>query len=411
MASDSSSLPSEFSQLRLSNYHYKLPQERIAKFPLEQRDQAKLLCYKGGEISHQHFYQLPEILPSDAFLVFNNTRVVKARLYFRRETGALIEILLLSPSEPSDIQLALQRDAKVSWHCIVGNKKRWKDEEVLKMPLEIEGQSFQLRAGWADKEDNEVDFSWDTEVSFSQILEAIGKLPLPPYLNREATEKDLRTYQTVYAREEGAVAAPTAGRHFTERVFDNLAKAGIPHMDVTLHVGAGTFLPVKEERVVDHDMHEEQMVVELEALKRILGSDRRIIPVGTTAMRLLESIYILGVKILEKEIITCREPFDLGSYEAYVAPPFSLEAALGALIALMEKEGRNRWVGSTRIYILPGYKFRLCKGLITNFHMPETTLMLLVAALVGNNWKKIYEEALDKDYRFLSYGDSSLLLP
>lgn len=412
MDATSDSLPSAFENIKLSDFHYELPQDRIARFPLEKRDQSRLLFYHQKQIDHQYFYEIPELLPPDTLLVFNNTRVVKARLFFRRATGALIEILLLNPTQPTDIQLALQVDASVSWACVIGNKKRWKADEVLKLPLEIDGKEVLLEASWVEKDRNEVQFQWNSGHAFTQILQRVGELPLPPYLNRDATEKDLVQYQTVFAREEGAVAAPTAGLHFTQNILEQIQKKGIPGLEVTLHVGAGTFLPVKEEEVTKHNMHEEQLVIELEKIKALLDTDRRIIPVGTTAMRFLESIYALGVQILESKTNSTQLPFKVSSFGLYEpGVSYSRKEALGAIVALMEKERVNRWIGETKIYILPGYTFRMCAGLITNFHMPETTLMLLVAALVGDDWQKIYKSALDEGYRFLSYGDSSLLLP
>lgn len=412
MDPSSDSFPSGFSEIRLSDFYYDLPDEKIARFPLERRDQSRLLFYEGKKIRHRRFFEIPGLLPADSLLVFNNTRVVKARLFFRRATGALIEVLLLNPSSPTDIQLALKTQGNVSWNCVIGNKKRWKTDEVLELPLEISGKENILRASWANKDQNEVRFEWSGGAFFTEILQSAGRLPLPPYLNRDATEKDLVQYQTVFAREEGAVAAPTAGLHFTKEVLREIEARGIPGLEVTLHVGAGTFLPVKEEEVAKHNMHEEQLVIELEKIKALANQNRRIIPVGTTAMRFLESIYALGVQILQGKTGSTVAPFRVGSYELYQEGiNFSKKQALEALVALMEKEGVNRWIGETKIYILPGYKFRICEGLITNFHMPETTLMLLVAALVGDDWRKIYQSALEEGYRFLSYGDSSLLLP
>ncbi|MEO0897965.1 MAG: S-adenosylmethionine:tRNA ribosyltransferase-isomerase [Bacteroidota bacterium] len=406
-------VPEELKSLRLSDFHYELPSERIAKFPLEKRDDSQLLVYKGGDIRHERFYSLADQLPENGILVFNNTRVVKARMYFQRATGATIEILLLSPTQPHDIQMALQANEEGCWHCVVGNKKRWKENEVLELPLKIEGKAETIRASWVNKADNEVRLSWTGEMAFSQILEHIGNLPLPPYLNREANDKDLHQYQTIYAKQEGAVAAPTAGLHFTQEVLGSLQDKGIRTTEVTLHVGAGTFLPVKEEEVAAHNMHEEQVVLQLDQLKFLLDEKGSVIPVGTTAMRFLESIYFLGVKIIEGKVEDCQQPFHVGSYEPYQAEKSwpSAKEAIQAIINLMEKKGITRWIGETQIYILPSYEFRMCRGIITNFHMPETTLMLLVAALVGEDWKRIYQEAMKNGYRFLSYGDSSLLLP
>lgn len=397
----------------LQDYSYPLPQERIAKHPLSQRDQAKLLTYRQGQVTHHRFFHLPDLLPETALLVYNDTRVVKARLYFQRATGAKIEVLLLHPDQPYDIQLMMTSTGPVRWQCIIGNKKRWKAEEVLSLSLGSGGKAITLQAQWSDRGSNLIRFSWAGEATFSEILTRIGQLPLPPYLNRAATESDEHQYQTVYASNEGAVAAPTAGLHFTEQVLTSLATKGIQRMDVTLHVGAGTFLPVKTEDILAHDMHAEQMIIWPRQLSQLLAAKGPIIPVGTTSLRFVETLYWLGVALLKREPAVFQgQQFDLPALFAYQQQGLPTpKEALEALHAYFQAHAFPYLIGETHIYILPGYPFPLTQGLITNFHMPETTLMLLVAARLGPDWQKVYQAALDEDYRFLSYGDSSLLLP
>ncbi|GAB4404189.1 MAG: S-adenosylmethionine:tRNA ribosyltransferase-isomerase [Bacteroidia bacterium] len=401
--------------LLLSDYDYDLPSSHIALHPAEPRDHARLLVYRGGTIRHQRFDALPDNLPPDSLLVFNDTRVIRARLYMRRDSGAQIEILLLRPVDPVDIQQAMQAQGTCSWSCMIGRKKKWKSGEVLSLSLTHEGQPVELQATLADAAQNIVRFAWQpAAIDWAALVAAIGTLPLPPYFHRAATADDLERYQTVYARHDGAVAAPTAGLHFTPAVLARLAAQGIASLHVTLHTGAGTFLPVKTDHVAQHDMHAEQMVVDREQLRRLLAHPQRI-AVGTTSMRLLESLYWLGV-LLYRTPAACQpdQPFFLPklapyAYDAAGLP--SADTALQALIGWMEQHAIGRWIGDTQLLILPGYTFRLCRGLITNYHLPQSTLILLVAAFVGPAWRGIYEEALAQGYRFLSYGDSSLLLP
>jgi len=400
--------------LRLEQFQYELPDERIARFPLAQRDQSKLLVYRSGQITHSRFTNLPDELPDGSFLVFNDTKVIPARLIFTRSTGAVIELFLLNPL-PLDrpITLAMQDTGSVVWQCMVGNRKRWKPTETLHTTLPSEAGDILLEATWEDYEQSAVRLSWrspsGTE-SFAKVIHLAGQIPLPPYLKRAVVDADRDTYQTVYSRQEGAVAAPTAGLHFTEAVFDELARRGFEHDYLTLHVGAGTFQPIKTDDVRQHHMHTEQVVYTLSNLRRLLDHHEQILPVGTTSMRALESLYWMGVKLLRQE----AEPFRLDQHYAYQLPPDeqpTVPESLRAVQHYLEQSGQTSVVAHTGIYITPGYTFRLCKGIITNFHQPGSTLILLIAALIGEKWREVYREALDGDYRFLSYGDSSLLIP
>lgn len=397
--------------LPIADFTYDLPDERIARFPLAERDQSRLLVYRQGAIRHGRFPELPEELPSGALLVFNNTKVIPARLFFRKPTGAVIELFLLHPVEPTPvIQLAMEVTGTAVWECLIGNRKRWKGDEVLVAEIPYEDTTFRLSAGLAG--DSLVRFSWDAALSFAEVVQLAGKIPLPPYLHREAEESDLTTYQTVYSEKKGAVAAPTAGLHFTDRIFSALQEKQIGTEFLTLHVGAGTFQPVKTENALEHRMHGEQIVVRAENLRRLISHDV-IIPVGTTSLRTLESMYWLGVQLLKGEITGLADGFHIDQFvhrKERGALPVYVEA-FGAILAHLEAAQREEVTGETGIMIYPGYTFRVVRGLVTNFHQPGSTLMLLVAALVGDDWKRIYTEALKMDYRFLSYGDSSLLLP
>lgn len=415
-------LPPELAQLRLQDYHYDLPKSRIAAHPLEQRDQSRLLVYRPGSIRHRHFYELPQELPSDALLVFNDTRVIQARLYFRRKTGALIELLLMLPEAPRDITQAMEARGRCQWRCMIGNKKRWKNEEVLSSSVPVGDHSYTLQARLLDRATQVVELSWEpTDLSLAQLLQAAGELPLPPYLERKATRADLHQYQTVYAQHDGAIAAPTAGLHMTPAVLQALAQRGIRRANVTLHVGAGTFQPIKQQAVAQHDMHAEQIILTHDTLQQLRTHEGPIVAVGTTSMRLLESIYWLGVQLLQppSEAASRKQghgplEFFIPQYAPYQAHERELpnrEQALQAILDHMRAHGLARMVGETSIYLLPSYSFRLCRGLITNFHLPASTLILLVAAFIGEDWRKVYQEALEQGYRFLSYGDSSLLLP
>lgn len=403
----------EHDELALSQFQYDLPDERIARFPLAQRDASKLLVYRNGQISHRQFSDLPDLLPKDSFLVFNNTKVIPARLHFTKQTGALIELFLLNPFPNSQpISMAMEATGEAIWHCMVGNRKRWKREETLKLQgAEGKGLGVEISASWYDYDQSVVRLSWQpAEYSFAHIIQYAGEIPLPPYLKREATDIDRETYQTVYSEKEGAVAAPTAGLHFTPAVFDKLTQHRIAYDYLTLHVGAGTFQPIKTEDVRQHHMHTEQVVYTEGNIQNLLMHIEHIIPVGTTSMRALESLYWMGVKLARNE----SEPFLLDQHYAYQLPTEqqpTVQQSLQAVLNYLLKNKLNSVVAHTGIYITPGYRFKLCKGIVTNFHQPGSTLILLIAALIGDDWKRVYSEALQNDYRFLSYGDSSLLLP
>ncbi|MFC4874540.1 S-adenosylmethionine:tRNA ribosyltransferase-isomerase [Negadavirga shengliensis] len=394
---------------KLSDYQYDLPEEYIAKFPLEARDASRLLHYENGNIAHHHFYELPSLLPKNSLLVFNNTKVIPARLIFQKATGARIEIFLLKPVLPSPlIQLAMESTGPVTWECMIGNLKRWKEGEVLSGQIDHQGQAITINATLKDKIKKEVTLDWSAEnITFASVVESSGEVPLPPYLNREATEMDRPRYQTVYSKIKGAVAAPTAGLHFTDKLLNELADVGVTTDYLTLHVGAGTFQPIKDEEVVHHPMHSEQMVFTRDNLETLLAAQGNSVAVGTTSMRSLESLYWYGVKILQG----AGEDFfieKLFPYRGFENLP-SKHESLSAVLTYMKKHRKNEITGHTEIFIFPGYHFRVCNGLITNFHQPGSTLILLVAAFTHNNWKKIYSQALANKYRFLSYGDSSML--
>jgi S-adenosylmethionine:tRNA ribosyltransferase-isomerase len=396
---------------RLEEFQYELPEDRIARFPLEPRDRSKLLTFRSGNIEHHHFFNLPEFIPSGSLLVFNDTRVIPARLRFQKVEGALIEIMLLKPEQSwIDYALAMQKTGSSDWLCMIGNKKRWPDNLTLRTRLLTEHGELILDAGWKNRAENLVSLSWSpSHYSFSEVLQYCGDTPLPPYLDRAAAPHDKVNYQTVYAKHEGAVAAPTAGLHFTEEVFNKLKQNGIRQDFVTLHVSAGTFQPVKVSTITEHPMHGEQIIISRQLLESLLKSTSQVIAVGTTSMRTLESLYWYGA-LLDQD---SNAPFfipKLIPYQQHVKA-IGPERSFVNLIKKMDQLGLDRLTGTTEIFIFPGYQFKVCKGLITNFHQPGSTLMMLIAAFVGPVWKEIYEEALQHSYRFLSYGDSSLLLP
>lgn len=407
-------MESKLPDVQLQDFHYELPEERIAQRPLAQRDQSRLLHYRQGSISHHSFQELPEFLPSGTMLLLNDTKVIKARLYFRRKTGALIEVLLMHPHDPAEVLSTMQAKGKVIWQCIVGNKKKWKPDEVLERVMETESGPVRISASWIDRDRNHIQFSWSEDQVFAEWLQAAGELPLPPYINREADSGDLETYQTVYAEHTGAVAAPTAGLHFTEAVFDQLRGKDVTMLQATLHVSAGTFLPVKTDNPLEHDMHQEQMVINKETVEAILTqltNGQPLVPVGTTSMRWTESLYWLGVELENGLDHRPGQPFLIDKLAGYRLAKNACSAAesIKAILAWFDQHQIETALAETSILIMPGYEFRMCDGLITNFHMPGTTLMLLVGAFVGEDWRKIYASALENDYRFLSYGDSSLL--
>jgi S-adenosylmethionine:tRNA ribosyltransferase-isomerase len=412
----------ETTDLRLSQFQYDLPDERIARFPLPQRDASKLLVYRSGTIGHAQFTDLPDLLPKGSFLVFNNTKVIPARLHFTRPTGAVIELFLLNPvsdegEQPGDnhasqpISLAMEATGSAIWHGMIGNRKRWKPTESLQATLPTPKGPVTLKASWHNMEQSTVRLHWiPAELTFAEVIQYAGEIPLPPYLKRATTEADRETYQTVYSKQEGAVAAPTAGLHFTPAVFGKLTEQSIAHDYLTLHVGAGTFQPIKAEDVRDHHMHTEQVIYTKQNLRNLLQNLDKLIAVGTTSMRALESLYWMGVKLLQNE----PNPFQLDQYFAYQVPTDqqpTTEESLRAVLQYLIDTNQESVMAHTGIYITPGYTIKLCKGIVTNFHQPGSTLILLIAALVGEDWRYIYKEALQNDYRFLSYGDSSLLLP
>jgi S-adenosylmethionine:tRNA ribosyltransferase-isomerase len=401
--------PMDIPQIDLKNYEYTLPDSRIAKFPLEKRDHSQLLHYQNGEIRHFHFYELPELLPAETLLVYNDTKVIPARLIFQRETGAKIEIFLLAPVAPTTVipEIMLAKHP-VTWETMIGNAKKWKDGELLQGKVGISGKEVILNAKLLDRERKLVEFSWnDSEIAFVDLVEASGEIPLPPYLNRKPEAEDRDRYQTVYSKKEGAVAAPTAGLHFTEEVFNKLRNKGIQEAQVTLHVSAGTFQPIKVDNVLEHPMHSEQIQVNRETLLKLIQNQGKTVAVGTTSVRTLESLFWYGVKLLEGK----GEDFHISklfAYERREQVPSKIEA-LQAILNWMDQNQVDTILGQTEIFIFPGYTYRMIEGLITNFHQPGSTLVLLIATILGEDWKKVYQEALDNNYRFLSYGDSSLL--
>ena len=389
----------------IQEYTYILPEDRIALHPLTKRDQSKLLVYRNREIEHASFKNLIDFLPSHTTLFFNDTKVIPARLIFKKDTGAEIEIFLLSPLEPSSVMAEVMiAKHTCTWLCTIGNLKRWKEGSRLTK----EALGISLTASLNDRSSGIVTLSWNTDHTFAEVVTAMGVTPLPPYIRRNASNEDATRYQTVYSHYEGAVAAPTAGLHFTNELLESLRQKGIEEKFLTLHVSAGTFQPVKTENALEHTMHHEQIVVTRKLIEDLIDADRFVVAVGTTAMRTLESLYWFGVTLLKNPhaefAVTQDDP-----YRNEVVTP--KHEALKAIAEYMNKHSLLEITGTTSIFIYPGYTFRICKGLITNFHLPASTLMLLVAAFVGEDWKKIYNQALEKEYRFLSYGDSSLLLP
>lgn len=401
----------------IKDYTYELTEERIAKYPLPQRDESKLLIYKNGKIEENNYYNLDKYIPSNSLLVFNNTKVVEARLIFQKSSGSVIELFCLEPAEEyPDITTAMMQKKKVLWKCLVGGAKKWKDESLIKMieMIESDSKEVELVAKKIKKltDDFLIEFSWnDASLSFAEILHHTGSVPLPPYLHREAEETDKERYQTIYAKHEGSVAAPTAGLHFTERLFQKLEKKNIQRDFVTLHVGAGTFKPVKTETISEHEMHAEFFEVQKIFIENLLYHlDKNIIVVGTTSLRTIESLYWLGVKTIFQAEIS-QHDLQLQQWEVYNidASDISTEQALQSLLQWMNKNQTEVLVTKTQIIIVPGYELKVANGLITNFHQPQSTLLLLVASIVGDYWKKIYSYALENNFRFLSYGDGSLI--
>ena len=401
--------------IHISDYNYNLPDERIAKFPLAQRDQSKLLVYNQGEVSEDTFCNLPDHLPSGALMVFNNTKVIQARLHFRKETGALIEVFLLEPAEPSDYELMFQSRSHCSWYCLVGNLKKWKEGKLTRTwTIGNEKLTFTAVRGPLHGTSHRIDFEWDNpQISFAEILESMGELPIPPYLNRETQESDKTTYQTVYSKIKGSVAAPTAGLHFTPQVLSAIDDHGIDREELTLHVGAGTFKPVKSEEIEGHEMHTEYVSVRRQTLEKLLAHDCQAIAVGTTSVRTLESLYFMGCKVLKNPDVM-EGDLHVNQWEPYEdegGDAADVKSAIQALIDWLDRNHLSVLHSSTQIIIAPGYDYKIVKMLVTNFHQPQSTLLLLVSAFVRGDWHKIYDYAIAHDFRFLSYGDSSLLIP
>jgi S-adenosylmethionine:tRNA ribosyltransferase-isomerase len=406
--------------IHISDYQYDLPDERIAKFPMARRDQSKLLIYNKGVVGEDVFFHLPEYLPKGALMVFNNTKVIQARMHFRKtdangeHTGALIEVFLLEPAEPADYEQMFQTTGHCAWYCLVGNLKKWK-EGPLTRTLNMEHGTLTIKAtrGPIHGTSHRIDFEWNGDVSFATIIDTMGELPIPPYLNRETQDSDKTTYQTVYSKIKGSVAAPTAGLHFTSEVLADLDAHGIEREELTLHVGAGTFKPVKSEEMEGHEMHTEYISVRRETITKLLNHDCQAIAVGTTSVRTLESLYYMGLKVMANPNLT-EDQLHVSQWEPYHngdCPQCDTQRSLQALADWMDSRGLEVLHASTQIIICPGYDYKIVRMLVTNFHQPQSTLLLLVSAFVGGDWRKIYDYALAHDFRFLSYGDSSLLIP
>lgn len=400
-------------QIRIEEYDYPLPDERIAKFPLAKRDESKLLLYKDGQVSESVFKHIADYLPAGSLLVYNNTRVIQARLLFQKATGARIEVFCLEPAEPHDYALIFQQTERCSWICLVGNLKKWKDG-LLTKKVTIQGEEVILSAEKKEShgDSHRIEFTWNNpKYTFADLLDAAGVLPIPPYLHRETEKSDLVTYQTVYSKIKGSVAAPTAGLHFTPEVLADVDTHGIGREEVTLHVGAGTFKPVKSETIEGHEMHTEFISVRRSSIDRIQKNLGKIIAVGTTSVRTLESLYYIGVKLASHPDATSEElvvnqwmPYEAENNRIPVAE------ALQHILDYLDRHQADKLVTATQIIIAPGYEFKVVRGIITNFHQPKSTLLLLISAFVKGNWRTIYDYALSHDFRFLSYGDSSLLL-
>ena len=403
----------DIKHIRIKDFDYPLPDDRIAKFPLPERDHSKLLVYRQGCVSEDHFYHLPAYLPAGALVVYNNTKVIQARLHFRKETGALIEVFLLEPFAPADYEQMFQRRGHCEWLCLVGNLKKWK-EGTLRLAVTMGGIQVVLTATRLETHatSHRVAFDWDNpQVSWAELLEAVGELPIPPYLNRATEESDKETYQTVYSKIKGSVAAPTAGLHFTDRVLADLDAHGLEREELTLHVGAGTFKPVKSEEIEGHTMHTEFISVGRRTLERLIAHDGEAIAVGTTSVRTLESLYYMGAKLIARPDLS-EEQLHVTQWEPYEThPEVTTVEALRALLDYLDRHDLPALHSSTQIIIVPGYQFHVVKMLVTNFHQPQSTLLLLVSAFVKGDWRKIYDYALAHDFRFLSYGDSSLIIP
>ncbi len=399
--------------IKISEYDYPLPDERIAKFPLQVRDQSKLLVYNKGNISDTHFTSLPDYLEKGELMIFNNTKVIQARLHFHKQTGALIEIFCLEPASPSDYALSFQQRGKCSWLCMIGNLKKWKDG-LLTRQVDIKDKSIEFTAKRGDIHGTShwIDFEWnDDTITFADVLEAVGELPIPPYLNRDTEESDKETYQTVYSKIKGSVAAPTAGLHFTERVLKAIDDKGVDREELTLHVGAGTFKPVKSEEIEGHEMHTEYISVSRQTIDKLIKHNAQAVAVGTTSVRTLESLYYIGL-IIEKNPEANQDELHVNQWMPYEKEyDITPLQAIQNIAYYMECNKMEALHTSTQIIIAPGYSYNIVKKIVTNFHQPKSTLLLLVSAFLKGDWKPVYEYALSHDFRFLSYGDSSILIP
>ena len=397
--------------IQIRDYDYPLTDERIAKFPLPERDSSKLLVYDGGHISETVFRSLPTLLPEGSLMVFNNTRVIQARLHFRKgeaQDGALIEVFLLEPANPVEYQENFAQKGHCSWYCLVGNLKKWKEGRLTRT-LNIDHSTLTITAERVGTHgtSQEICFNWDTNLTWAEVIDAVGELPIPPYLNRKTQESDKTTYQTVYSKIKGSVAAPTAGLHFTKRVLADIDAKGIEREEVTLHVGAGTFRPVKSEDIGGHDMHTEHIAVHRQTIERLIAHQGNAIAVGTTSVRTLESLYYMGVLANQG-----KEDLHVPQWMPYEYDnKLSVMDALTALLHYMDERDEEVLHSSTQIIIAPGYKYHIVRRMITNFHQPQSTLLLLVSAFIGEGWHDVYDYALSHDFRFLSYGDSSMLIP
>ncbi len=400
----------DYGNIKIEDFTYELPDARIAKYPISERDSSKLLVWKNREIRESKFKNIAEFLPVNSTLVFNNTKVIHARLFFRKETGAKIEIFCLEPVEPADYQIAFQERERVTWKCMVGNAKKWKNE-VLQKVIKPEGKVVTIHAEMKSHQGNSfhIEFSWTGNFTFAEIIEHAGVLPIPPYLNRESEASDEETYQTVYAKIDGSVAAPTAGLHFTDSVLQELTSKNIATKEITLHVGAGTFQPVKSETISGHTMHHEKVVISRKIIEDLISAERKIIAVGTTSVRSLESLYWLGLQLEKNDNFSL--PLEVSQWEPYENEgAISVKNALQNLTNFLEREDKDELQFSTQIIIVPGYQFKIIDGMVTNFHQPQSTLLLLISAFLGSDWKKVYDFALNNNFRFLSYGDSNLYL-
>jgi S-adenosylmethionine:tRNA ribosyltransferase-isomerase len=410
--SERNMIPDSLKVLNLKDYYYDLPEERIAQFPVKERDSSNLLIYNKGAISKDIFRNITDYLPADSLLVFNNTRVISARLLFKKNSGACIEILCLEPLSPPGYDISFSSASPVEWKCIVGNLKKWKKGN-LSIPFICNGKQYLLSARRICPEGEawRIQFTWSPgDLSFGEVIESAGHIPLPPYIKREDIPEDYIRYQTVYSRIYGSVAAPTAGLHFTKRVLDDIIIKGIDTVELTLHVGAGTFQPVRQNNILNHKMHREHFSVSKDTIESLLKHEGRIIPVGTTSVRTLETIYWLGVKCTMNDG-HINEPFFISQWDTYrQSTDITFKESFDALLKMMEINGIQLLNASTEIMIIPGYRFRTFRGMVTNFHQPGSTLLLLVAAFTGDDWKKIYRFAFENNFRFLSYGDSSLLM-